>query len=57
MGLPYVALSLASVIMFADLGIDPASITFWTSLLLLPYTIKPIWSPLLELYFTKKHLQ
>ena len=54
MGLPYVALSLASVIMFADLGIDPASITFWTSLLLLPYTIKPIWSPLLELYFTKK---
>ena len=54
MGLPYVAISLASVIMFADLGVDEASITFWTSLLLLPYSLKPLWSPLLELYFTKK---
>ena len=53
-GLPFVALSLASVIMFADLGVDEASITFWTSLLILPYTIKPLWSPLLELYSTKK---
>lgn len=54
MGLPYVALSLVSVIMFADLGVDAAKITFWTSLLILPYTLKPLWSPLLELYFTKK---
>ena len=55
MGLPFVALSLASVIMFADLGVDEASITFWTSLLILPYSLKPLWSPLLELYYTKKH--
>lgn len=55
MGLPFVAISLASVIMFADLGIDEARITFWTSLLILPYSLKPIWSPLLELYYTKKH--
>lgn len=54
MGLPYVALSLVSVIMFADLGVDEAKITFWTSLLLLPYSLKPIWSPLLEIYGTKK---
>lgn len=54
MGLPFVAISLASVIMFADLGVDAASITFWTSLLILPYSLKPIWSPLLEIYFTKK---
>lgn len=54
MGLPFVAISLAAVIMLADLGIDEASITFWTSLLILPYSIKPLWSPLLELYFTKK---
>ena len=54
MGLPFVAISLASVIMLADLGVDEASITFWTSLLILPYSIKPLWSPLLELYFTKK---
>ena len=54
MGLPFVAISLAAVIMFADLGVDEASITFWTSLLILPYSLKPLWSPLLELYFTKK---
>lgn len=54
MGLPFVAISLAAVIMLADLGVDEASITFWTSLLILPYSIKPLWSPLLELYFTKK---
>ena len=55
MGLPFVAVSLASVIMFADLGIDEARITFWTSLLILPYSLKPLWSPLLELYHTKKY--
>ena len=54
MGLPFVALSLVSVIMFADLGVSEAKITFWTSLLILPYSLKPIWSPLLELYGTKK---
>lgn len=54
MGLPFVALSLVSVIMLADLGIDEARITFWTSLLILPYSLKPLWSPLLELYRTKK---
>ena len=54
MGLPFVAISLAAVIMLADLGIDEASITFWTSLLIFPYSLKFLWSPLLELYFMKK---
>ena len=54
MGMPFVALSLVAVIMFADLGIDAASITFWTSLIILPYSLKPIWSPLLEIWGTKK---
>ena len=54
MGIPFVALSLVAVIMLSDLGVDEAKITFWTSLLTLPYTLKPIWSPLLELYRTKK---
>ncbi|MDE6170535.1 MAG: MFS transporter, partial [Duncaniella sp.] len=29
-------------------------ITFWTSLILLPWTIKPLWSPFLEIFRTKK---
>lgn len=54
MGIPFTVLSLVSVIMFADMKIDPALITFWTSLLILPYSIKPLWSPLLEIYGTKR---
>jgi PAT family beta-lactamase induction signal transducer AmpG len=40
--------------MLSDLGVNEAKITFWTSLLTLPYSLKPIWSPLLELYRTKR---
>ncbi len=49
MGLPFVALNLVSVIMFNHLGVSKAEIAFWTSLLTLPYTLKFIWSPLLEI--------
>ena len=55
MGLPFIALNLVSVIMFNNLGIDKSSIAFWTSLITLPYTLKFIWSPLLEIYWTKKN--
>ena len=55
MGLPFVVLNLVAVIMFDDLGIDKTQIAFWTSLLTLPYTLKFIWSPLLEIYWTKRN--
>lgn len=54
MGLPFVALSGASSIMYKDLGISDTQIAFWTSLIMLPWTIKPLWGPFLELYKTKK---
>ncbi len=55
MGFPFVALNLVSVIMFNNLGVDKEQIAFWTSLLTLPYTLKFLWSPLLEIYWTKKN--
>jgi PAT family beta-lactamase induction signal transducer AmpG len=55
MGMPFVMLSLVSVIMFKDLGIPNAQITFWTSLITLPWTLKPLWSPFLEMFRTKKY--
>lgn len=55
MGLPFIVLNLVAVIMFDDLGIDKEQIAFWTSILTLPYTLKFIWSPLLEIYWTKKN--
>ncbi len=55
MGLPFVTLNLVAVIMFNNLGVDKAQIAFWTSLLTLPYTLKFLWSPLLEIFWTKKN--
>ena len=37
------------------MGISDGQIAFWTSLIMLPYTIKPLWSPFLEMFKTKKH--
>lgn len=54
MGLPFVALSGASSIMYKNLGVSDAQIAFWTSLIMLPWTLKPFWGPFLELYKTKK---
>lgn len=54
MGLPFVALSGASSIMYKNLGVSDAKIAFWTSLIMLPWTIKPLWGPFLELYKTRK---
>ncbi|TWV15477.1 AmpG family muropeptide MFS transporter [Bacteroidaceae bacterium HV4-6-C5C] len=54
MGLPFVALSMVSVLMFSDLNISNTQIAFWTSLIMLPWTLKPLWSPILEIFKTKK---
>ncbi|MBP1613590.1 MAG: putative transrane protein [Bacteroidetes bacterium] len=55
MGLPYVVLSMVSVLMFSDMEVSDAQIAFWTSLIMLPWTLKPLWSPFLEMFKTKKH--
>lgn len=54
MGLPFVVLNMVTVLMFKGLEVDDKLITFWTSLMLLPWTLKPLWSPFLELFKTKK---
>lgn len=54
MGLPFVALSLVSVVIFKDMGIDNERIAFWTSWLLLPWSLKPILSLIMEAYGTKR---
>lgn len=41
MGLPFVVLNMVTVLMFKGLGVEDKLITFWTSLILLPWTLKP----------------
>ena len=54
MGLPFVALAAASSIMYKNMGISDSKIAFWTSLIMLPWTLKPLWGPFLEMFKTKK---
>ena len=54
MGLPFVALAAASALMYKNMGIPDAQIAFWTSLIMLPLTLKPLWGPFLEIYKTRK---
>ena len=54
MGLPFVVLNMVSVLMFKGLGIGDAQIALWTSLIMMPWTLKFLWSPFLEMFKTKK---
>ena len=54
MGLPLILINLVAPLMFKDFGISDGQIAFWTSLLILPWSLKPFWSPLMEMYRTKK---
>lgn len=54
MGLPFVALSLVSVLIFKDLGADDKEIALWTSCLILPWSLKPVFSLFMEAYGAKK---
>ena len=54
-GLPYVMVVTVSVIMYKKLGISNADIGLYTSWLYLPWVIKPLWSPFLDLLSTKRN--
>ncbi|MEL6304625.1 MAG: MFS transporter [Bacteroidota bacterium] len=53
-GIPYVIVVTVSVIMYKRLGIGNAEIGLYTSWLYLPWVIKPLWSPFVDLKGTKR---
>ena len=54
-GFPYVIIISVSVLMYKNLGISNEDIGLYTSLLYLPWVIKPLWSPFIDLYGTKRN--
>ena len=52
--IPYVVAMSLSVIMYKDLGVSNSDIAFYTSLLYLPWVIKPLWSPVVDMFGTKR---
>ncbi|WP_421812478.1 MFS transporter [Flagellimonas sp.] len=53
-GIPYILVVTVSVIMYKRLGIGNAEIGLYTSWLYLPWVIKPLWSPIVDLNGTKR---
>ena len=53
-GLPYVVALTVSVIMYKRLGISNTDIALYTSLLYLPWVIKPFWAPIVDMVRTKR---
>lgn len=54
-GLPFVTINVVSVLMYKAMKISDAQIAFYTTLVILPWTLKPLWGPLLEMFKTKKY--
>src|SRR5580704_7784431 len=53
-GIPYVIVMTMSVVMYKRLGISTADIALYTSWLYLPWVIKPLWSPFVDITRTKR---
>ena len=53
-GLPYIMVISISTVMYLDLQISNTDIAFYTSWLYLPWVIKPLWSPVADMFSTKR---
>lgn len=54
-GIPYIMAMTVSVVLYKRLGISNTDIALYTSWLYLPWVIKPLWSPLVDLFRTKRY--
>ena len=53
-GIPYFLVNNISVMMFTRMGVPNGQMALFTSLLYLPWTIKPFWSPFVDILKTKR---
>ena len=53
-GIPYFLVNNISVMMFTKMGVPNGQMALFTSLLYLPWTIKPFWSPFVDIIKTKR---
>ncbi len=53
-GIPYFIVNNISVTMFTKMGVPNGEMALFTSLLYLPWTIKPLWSPFVDIIRTKR---
>ena len=53
-GLPNVLVASVSVVLYKNLGVSNAAIAFYTGWLYLPWVIKPLWSPAVDILKTRR---
>lgn len=53
-GLPNVLVISVALILYKQLGLSNTEITFYTSWMYLPWILKPVWSPFIDLVKTKR---
>ncbi len=53
-GVPYIMAMTVSVILYKRLGVSNTDIALYTSWLYLPWVIKPLWSPFVDMFRTKR---
>ena len=53
-GIPYFIVNTISVIIFKDMGMDNGTLALLTSLIGLPWVIKPLWSPFVDILRSKR---
>jgi PAT family beta-lactamase induction signal transducer AmpG len=54
-GIPYIIAMTVSVILYKRLGVSNTDMALYTSWLYLPWVIKPLWSPLIDMFRTKRY--
>ncbi|MEE9325800.1 MAG: MFS transporter [Cocleimonas sp.] len=53
-GLPYFAIVVLSTFMYKSFGLSNSEIAFYTAWFYLPWVIKPLWSPFVDIYRSKR---
>lgn len=53
-GIPYIIVMSIAVLMYKRMGLSNAELTFYTSWLSLPWVIKPLWSPIVDIFGTRR---
>ncbi len=54
MGVPMITVSVVASIMYKNMGLSNTEVALYTGSMYLPWVIKPLWSPVIDIFRTKK---
>ncbi len=54
-GVPMITVSVVAALMYKNLGVSNTDIALYTGMFYVPWTFKPLWAPITEMFKTKRH--